>query len=137
MKKRIFSFGMALMLILSAFAMTGCGKKNDADPKSTSAATEEQVYTPTFMYFVSESDETYEEEMAIVKELEKEYKDKVTFDIHNVDETPEDAERYSVAGMTPALIMLNTKNDISTFEFMCADKDALKKDIENALNGEN
>ena len=137
MKKRIFSFGMALMLILSAFAMTGCGKKNEAKTESAPAATEEQVYTPTFMYFVSGEDATYEEEMAIVEELKKEYDGKVNFDIHNIDETPEDAERYSVVGVTPALIMLNTKNDISAFEFMCADKDKLKKDIEDALNGEN
>ena len=126
MKKRIFSLGLAIMLMLSAAAMTGCGKKE-----------QEQVYTPTFMYFVSGSDENYDEAMAVVEELKAEYEGQITFDIHNIDETPEDKTNFPVEGMTPALIMLNTSNDISAMEFMCADKDKLKDDIENALNGEN
>ena len=124
MKKRIFSFGMAVMLMLSAAAMTGCGKKK-------------AEYTPTCMYFVSGSDANYDEAMAVVSELEKEYEGKITFDIHNIDETPEDKDNFPVDGMTPALIMLNTSNDISAMEFMCADKDKLTDDIETALNGEN
>ena len=123
MKKRIFSLGIALMLVMSAVAMTGCGKKSE--------------YTPTFMYFVSGSDANYDEAMAVVEELEKEYDGKITFDIHNIDETPEDKENFPVEGMTPALIMLNTSNDISAMEFMCVNKDTLKNDIETALNGEN
>lgn len=136
MKKRIFSLGLAIMLMLSAAAMTGCGKKdNGSDVADTKQ--EEQVYTPTFMYFVSGSDENYDEAMAVVEELKAEYAGQITFDIHNIDETPEDKTNFPVEGMTPALIMLNTSNDISAMEFMCADKDKLKDDIENALNGEN
>ena len=124
MKKRILSLGMAVMLMLSALAMAGCGSK-------------EEVYTPTFMYFVSGSDANYDEAMAVVSELQDEYEGKITFDIHNIDETPEDKENFPVDGTTPTLIMLNTDNDISAMEFMCADKDTLKNDIENALNGAN
>ena len=124
MKKRLLSLGMAVMLMLSALAMAGCGSK-------------EEVYTPTFMYFVSSSDANYDEAMAVVSELQSEYEGKITFDIHNIDETPEDKENFPVDGTTPALIMLNTDNDISAMEFMCADKETLKNDIEIALNGEN
>ena len=124
MKKRIFGLGMAALMMLSIMAMSGCGKKED-------------VYTPTFMYFVSESEANYDDAMIVAAELQEEYADKVTFDIHNIDETPEDKENFPVDGMTPALIMLNTSNDISAMEFMCVDKDTLTKDIENALNGEN
>ena len=124
MKKRILSLGMAVMLMLSALAMAGCGSK-------------EKVYTPTFMYFVSGADAGYDEEMELISELQKEYDGKITFDIHNIDETPEDKDNFPVDGMTPSLIMLNTDNDISAMEFMCADKETLKKDIEIALNGEN
>ena len=79
MKKRILSLGMAAMLMLSAAVMTGCSKK-----------TGEQVYTPTFMYFVSGSDANYDDEMAVVEELQEEYDGQIKFDIHNIDETPED-----------------------------------------------
>ena len=124
MKKRILSLGMAVMLMFSVIAMAGCGSKKE-------------VYTPTFMYFVSGSDANYDEAMEVVDELESEYDGKITFDIHNIDETPEDKDNFPVDGMTPALIMLNVENDISAMEFMCADKETLKNDIENALNGAN
>ena len=137
MKKRILSFGMAVVLMLSAAAMTGCGKKDGGSSDTADTKQEEKVYTPTFMYFVSGSDANYDEAMAVVSELEKEYEGKITFDIHNIDETPEDKDNFPVDGMTPALIMLNTSNDISAMEFMCADKDRLENDIETALNGEN
>ena len=124
MKKRLLSLGMAVMLLMSALAMAGCGKN-------------EPEYKPTFMYFVSASDENYNDAMTVVGELQEEYGDRVTFDIHNIDETPEDKENFPVDGTTPTLIMLNINNDISAMEFMCVDKATLVNDIENALNGEN
>ena len=94
---------------------------------------EEKVYTPTFMYFVSNADEGFDATMVMIEELKKEYKDRVTFDVRNIDETPEDAEHFPVKDNTPALIMLNTKNDISNILFKVKDKDQLKQAIEAAL----
>lgn len=105
-------------MMCSAVVMSGCGKK------------------ATFMYFVSESDENYEEEMEVYESLEKKYSRKVVFDLHNIDETPEDKENFPVDGTTPVLIMLDVNNDISAMEFMCSDEDTLKADIEKALSVE-
>lgn len=124
MKKRILSLTMAVMMMFAAIAAAGCSKK-------------EAEFTPTFMYFVSNSDANKDDALAVVDELRKEYEGKITFDIHNIDETPEDKDNFPVDGMTPALIMLNTSNDISAMEFQCADKDKLKADIETAINGGN
>ncbi len=111
-------------------------KADDAQTAETSETSEaeEKVYTPTFMYFVSKSDADYDKAMTAVKELQGEYGDKVKFDIVDVDEKPEAKENFQmVDGNTPFLIMLNTNNDISAFEFKCADKEKLAADIENAL----
>ncbi len=121
MKRKILSLGMAVIMMFALMAAAGCSTKPE--------------YTPTFMYFVSNSDENKDEALAVVNELQKEYDGMIKFDIHNIDETPEDKENFPVDGMTPALIMLNTNNDISAMEFQCADKDKLKSDIENAVNG--
>lgn len=94
-----------------------------------------KVYTPTFMYFVAYSDENYSQTQKMLDTLMKEYSDRVTFDIINIDDNPEAKENFPVDRQTPALIMLNTSNDISAFEFKCDDKATLISDIENALNG--
>ena len=135
MKKRLFVLLLAAVTAFSAVSLAGCGKKeNGIAPVDDSAS--ETVYTPTFMYFVSNADADYEAALAAAAELEEEYGERVKFDIHNIDETPEDKDNFPVEGATPALIMLNTKNDISSFQFKCADKETLKNDIETALAGE-
>lgn len=121
MKKRLISLGLILTMLMTAAVLSSCGK--------TSA------YTPTFMYFVSGSDADFEAETAVFEKLQKEYDGKVKFDLHNIDETPEDKDNFPVEGMTPALIMLNTSNDISAMEFQCSDEATLKEHIETALNG--
>lgn len=108
--------------------------KTEESSETANTAEEEKVYTPTFMYFVSKNDANYDEAMKAVDELKAEYDGKVKFDIVDVDENPDAKKNFEmVDGNTPFLIMLNTKNDICAFEFMCADKDKLKADIENAL----
>ena len=97
---------------------------------------EEKVYTPTFMYFVSGSDEGFENTNKIIEELKKEYKGKVNFDVRNIDEDKDAGKNFSAEGNTPLLIMLNTKNDISAFNPKCSDKDTLKQAIEIALGAE-
>lgn len=96
---------------------------------------EQRNITPTFMYFVSYSDVNYNYTMEMINELKSEYGDRISFDICNIDETPEDKDGFPVDGMTPALIMLNSSNDIVNMEFQCNDKDILISCIEGSLNG--
>lgn len=151
----VLAVAAALVIALAA-VMISSGKSNDSaqntsqtqtetqkskksnensDNASSETAEEEVKVTPTFMYFISASDEGYEQTNAMIEELKAQYGDKINFDIVNVDEHPEAKENFPVDGMTPALIMLNTSNDISGIEFKCNDKDRLTQDIENALNG--
>ena len=106
---------------------------NKPSDNSETGADEQKVYSPTFMYFVSNSDADFDKTAAVIDELKKEYGDRVTFDINNIDEKPEMKENFPVEGQTPALIMLNKSNDISAFEFKCSDKAKLAECIENAL----
>lgn len=108
-------------------------KTEEKSEKNDTASQPEETFTPTFMYFVSDKDENKAETEKIVEELKKEYEGKVNFDVRNIDENPEDATNFPVEGNTPALIMLNTSNDICAFEMQCADKDDLKQAIEGAL----
>lgn len=106
----------AAVVSLAAVVVTACGNK----------------VKPTFMYFYTNADT--ETVTPIVEELKDEYGKKVTFSLVNVDESPEALENFQlVSGNTPALIMLDTENNISKFEFKCTDKDTLKADIEAAL----
>jgi thioredoxin-like negative regulator of GroEL len=105
----------------------------DTSKTENEVSSEAQKVTPTFMYFISESDTGYEQTNTMLKELQEQYGDRVRFDIVNVDENPDAKKNFPVDGQTPALIMLNTSNDISALEFQCSDKDTLIKDIENAL----
>ncbi len=113
-------------------------KAAPAEEKAVNQSVEEsepaEKVTPTFMYFVSKSDADYAAGLSAVESLKKEYGDKVKFEIADIDEKPELKDNFQlVVGQTPALIMLNTSNDISALEFKCTDTDTLKKDIENAL----
>ena len=113
-------------------------KAAPAEEKAVNQSAEESApaekVTPTFMYFVSKNDADYAAGMSAVESLKKEYGDKVKFEIADIDEKPELKDNFQlVVGQTPALIMLNTSNDISALEFKCTDTDTLKKDIENAL----
>ncbi len=94
-----------------------------------------KFYMPQVMYFVSEKDADYDAEIKIFNELKEEYKDTVEFDLRDIDKNPEDKTNFPVEGMTPVLIMLDTANNISAMEFMCADKDKLKSSIDSAFNG--
>lgn len=131
----------------NAESTTKAEKKTDGKTAEKAAPAEEKTVnqraeesepaekvTPTFMYFVSKSDADYAAGLSAVESLKKEYGDKVKFEIADIDEKPELKDNFQlVVGQTPALIMLNTSNDISALEFKCTDTDTLKKDIENAL----
>lgn len=102
--------------------------------ETAESSAEEQVQvTPTFMFFSSKSDTDYESTMAAVNELQEAYGDRIKFDLIDIDENPEAKENFPVEGQTPVLIMLNTSNDISAFEFKITDKAKMEDTIKNAL----
>ena len=104
------------------------------DVKSEMKETEEEkVYTPTFMYFVSNNDADFAKTNETIEKLKGEYNGKVNFDVRNVTEDPSQLENFPVEGQTPALIMLDTSNNISNFLFMNGNYDDLKAAIEAAL----
>lgn len=110
-------------------------EKSSSSKNTSDTQEEKKVYTPTFMYFVSNSDADYKKAMASVDSLKKEYGDKVKFDIINVDENPEVLENFPVAGQTPTVIMLNTNNDICAFTPKISDEKELKEIIDGAFEG--
>ena len=116
------------MALAAVFMLAGCGKKDDVQ-----TTTETDKVTPTFMYFVSGSDEGFDATQKMIGELEDEYDGDVIFNVINIDENTEAATNFPVQGQTPMLIMLNTNNDISAMSPKCSDKDELKAAIEAAL----
>lgn len=127
-KKRIIAVLTAGVLAMGMLA--GCGADKQAE---TPAATEQAKVTPTFMYFVSNSDADFDSTQATIDELQEEYADKVNFNIINIDENTEAASNFPVQGNTPMLIMLNTSNDISAMSPKTSDKAELKEAIDAAL----
>lgn len=107
---------------------------NNTATQTQSDATEAPKVTPTFVYFVSQKDAAYASFMATVDTLKAEYEGKVNFDLRDVDADPTTAENFAfVVGNTPALIMLNTSNDISAIELANPDEAKLRAAIEAAL----
>lgn len=130
-KKKIIALAMSAVMAVGMIA--GCGSTKDSDTDTAQTESTEKV-TPTFMYFVANADDNFDATNTMYTELENEYKDKINFQLVNVDENPEALENFSlVKDQTPALIMLDTSNNISAIEFKCSDKDKLKTDIDNAL----
>lgn len=132
-KKKIIALAMSAIMAVGMIA--GCGSTNNSGTDTDTAQTEStEKVTPTFMYFVANADDNFDATNTMYTELENEYKDKINFQLVNVDENPEALENFSlVKDQTPALIMLDTSNNISAIEFKCSDKDKLKTDIDNAL----
>ena len=132
-KKKIIALAMSAIMAVGMIA--GCGSTNNSGTDTDTAQTEStEKVTPTFMYFVANADDNFDATNTMYTELENEYKDKINFQLVNVDENPEALENFSlVKDQTPALIMLDTSNNISAIEFKCSDKDKLKIDIDNAL----
>lgn len=136
MKKKILALGC--VMVLAASMLAGCGCSNSANTNTNTdepAATEQAVerVTPTLMYFISNSDATFDAEKSVIDELQNEYGDKVNFTVINIDEDTEAANNFPVQGSTPMVIMLNTKNDISAMSPFTSDKDALKTIIDSAM----
>lgn len=107
--------------------------KTEDQTQAAQQSEEEKTYTPTFMYFVSNSDEGHDATMVMIDELKKEFDGKIRFDIRNIDDEPELVNNFPVKDNTPTLIMLNTKNDISNIMFKTKDKDKLTEAIKAAM----
>ena len=107
--------------------------KSNVAPSDNKPAEEPEKVTPTFMFFVSKKDSDYDKAMKAVDELKKSYDKKINFDIVDIDENPDAKKNFPVEGQTPTLIMLNTSNDISAFEFKISDKEKMENAIKNAL----
>lgn len=93
---------------------------------------EDNVTIPTFMYFVSDDDADLKTANEVIEKLKKEYEGIVNFDIRNVTKEPENLKNFPVEGSTPALIMLNSNNDISNILFKNSIYTELKQAIEEA-----
>lgn len=103
-------------------------------PNNATVDNGREIVKPTFMYFVSKSDETYEEEMKVVEALKKDFEDEVVFDIKDVDENPDAIKSFPmVDNNTPFLIMLDRYNDLSVFKPGVVDQKELKGYIKEAL----
>lgn len=126
MKKRITAILTALVMAVS---LAACGTKTETGTDTS----DEVKVTPTFMYFVSNSDPDFDATADMINKLKDEYKDKINFNVINIDENKEAANNFPVQDNTPALIMLNESNDISAIEFKCSDKSTLTDDIKAAL----
>lgn len=118
-----------------ATASPEAAESGETAEETASPEQEEKVYTPTFMYFVSASDDGHDATMVMIEKLKNEYGEKVKFDIRNIDEYPELTENFPVGdGRTPTLIMLNTKNEISNILFNNSNREDLKAAIDATMN---
>lgn len=110
-------------------------QKTESKETTEVAESEPEVkVTPTFMFFVTKKDSDYNKAMQAVEDLKKSYGEKIRFDIVDIDEKPEAKENFSlVVGNTPALIMLDTSNNISDIKMKLSDKAEMESAIENAL----
>jgi thioredoxin-like negative regulator of GroEL len=116
---------------------TSDNTKSTTTPKSGSDSTKNQTNAPTrkptFMYFVSGSDEKAAETSQIIDSLKAKYGDKVEFDIRNIDENPDDAKNFSIA-QTPTLYLLDGNGDFKDMKFGFSDQAALEESIGKVLN---
>lgn len=108
------------------------GEKVEEVQKGEETAENEKEYTPTFVYFIS--NDYVETTKDVLDKLQKEYKDKVLFDIRNIDETGEDLSESFGNESVPVLLMHDKKGDICAIQLMATDYQVLKDSIETAIN---
>ena len=109
-------------------------KANDAEVDPT--ANDENINgldKPIFMYFVTNADLENKDTKAALDKLQKEYKDKVIFDIKNADDDKSLYDNFPIKGSMPMLIMQKKGGDISTFLFANNNYDELKAAIDATL----
>ena len=82
-KKKIIALAMSAVMAVGMIA--GCGSTNNSGTDTAQTESTEKV-TPTFMYFVANADDNFDATNTMYTELENEYKDKINFQLVNVDE---------------------------------------------------
>ena len=133
---KYYIIAIAAVLVIAVVLMVLYGpdakdKNNAANPTATEQA---KVYPRQFDYFVTKNDENYDEYMAMIEEIEEQYKDQVMFTITDIDENPSARDNFPVDAFgTPMLIVVTSTGDISAMEGKCADRDKIVGYIEEAI----
>ena len=133
---KYYILAIAAVLIIAVVLMVLYGpdakdKKPAAEPTATEQA---KVYPRQFDYFVSKSDENYDEYMDMIAEIEEEYKDQVMFTITDIDDDQSARDNFPVDVFgTPMLIVVTSTGDISAMEGKCSDREKIVGYIEEAL----
>ena len=102
-KKKIIALAMSAVMAVGMIA--GCGSTKDSGTDTAQTESTEKV-TPTFMYFVANADDNFDATNTMYTELENEYKDKINFQLVNVDENPEALENFSLVKRPKLLHLL-------------------------------
>lgn len=101
------------------------------ETKTVTTQSGEVVNKPRFMYFVSQADIEDTKVKEAIEKLQLEYGQNVIFEIKNIDEDKSLLDNFPIVkDNTPALIMLKSDGDISTFLFKTSEYDKLKEAIE-------
>ncbi|MCH5211501.1 MAG: hypothetical protein J1G06_00655 [Oscillospiraceae bacterium] len=132
----------AVLVVAVVFMVAFCSNTEYKKSNKTNAAVTEQesassqpekVYPLQFRYFVTKSDENYDEYMAMISEIEEKYEDQVMFTITDIDDDPVARDNFPVdVSGTPMLIVVKSTGDIF-MEGKCADRDKIVGYIEDAI----
>ena len=107
-KKKIIALAMSAVMAVGMIA--GCGSTNNSGTDTAQTESTEKV-TPTFMYFVANADDNFDATNTMYTELENEYKDKINFQLVNVDENPDIAVEYNVMSIPTLIVFKNGKEE--------------------------
>ena len=133
-KYYILAIAAVLVIAVVLMVLYGPGANNKKTPDDVVATEQAKVYPRQFRYFVTKNDENYDEYMAMIEEIEEQYKDQVMFTITDIDDDPSARDNFPVDVFgTPMLIVVTSTGDISAMEGKCADKDKIVGYIEEAI----
>lgn len=133
-KYYILAIVVALVIAVVLVVLHDPGTKDNTTAEQVTATEEAKVYPRQFDYFVTKSDENYDEYMAMISEIEEQYKDQVMFTITDIDDDPSARDNFPVDVFgTPMLIVVTSTGDISAMEGKCADRDKIIRYIEEAI----
>ncbi|MBO5060187.1 MAG: hypothetical protein J6C82_04665 [Clostridia bacterium] len=122
------------VLLIALVIMPQVNKQSmQNEEKTVTSDSGEVVNKPTFMYFVTSSELADKNIKKVLDKLEEEYGSKVIFEIKNVDTDKKLLEDFPVKDNTPALIMLDSNNDITNIMFKTSEYDKLKVAIDGAF----
>ena len=129
---------VAVIAIIAAAMVSSKPAEDSAVVNNTKteqkATPEPEKVKPTFVYFITQEDAPTAEFLTKVEDLKAESGDEINFDLRDLDANPEEKENFAlVVGNTPAVIMLDIYNNISSFNLANPSVDDLKATIEKAL----